>query len=117
VNSNPIAKEILAELELTDEQTTSVQEALDGMVRKRSAGNGPAVLTRQINIGIGTKSRPLRPMDDRISESSRTSAAGTTRSSGSRLPLVLRLSRAAVFARTGGAVTRNGSSAENRALR
>jgi hypothetical protein len=55
VNSNPIAKEILAELELTDEQTTSVQEALDGMVRKRSAGTGPAVLTSPINIGIGTK--------------------------------------------------------------
>jgi ubiquinone/menaquinone biosynthesis C-methylase UbiE len=55
VNSNPIAVEILAELDLTEEQTTSVQEALDGMVGERSAGNGPAVLTSPINIGIGTK--------------------------------------------------------------
>jgi ubiquinone/menaquinone biosynthesis C-methylase UbiE len=55
VNSNPIAGEILAELDLTEEQTTSVQEALDGMVRERCAGNGPAVLTSPINIGIGTK--------------------------------------------------------------
>jgi ubiquinone/menaquinone biosynthesis C-methylase UbiE len=55
VNSNPIAGEILAELDLTEDQTTSVQEALDGLVRERSAGNGPAVLTSPINIGIGTK--------------------------------------------------------------
>ncbi|MGH2946349.1 MAG: class I SAM-dependent methyltransferase [Solirubrobacteraceae bacterium] len=55
VNSNPIAGEILAELDLTEEQTTSVQEALDGMVRERSGGSGPAVLTNPVNIGIGTK--------------------------------------------------------------
>lgn len=55
VNSNPIAGEILAELDLTDEQTTSVQQALEGMVRERAAGNGPAVLTAPINIGVGTK--------------------------------------------------------------
>jgi SAM-dependent methyltransferase len=55
VNSNPIAGEILAELDLTAEQTASVQEALDGKIRERSAGNGPAVLTSPINIGIGTK--------------------------------------------------------------
>jgi ubiquinone/menaquinone biosynthesis C-methylase UbiE len=55
VNSNPIAGEILADLDLTEEQTTSVQEALDGMVRERCAGNDPAVLTSPINIGIGTK--------------------------------------------------------------
>jgi hypothetical protein len=55
VNSNPIAREILAELDLTEERTTSAQEALDGMVRERSAGNGRAVLTSPITIGIGSK--------------------------------------------------------------
>jgi hypothetical protein len=55
VNSNPIAGEIFAELDLTEERTTSVQEALDGMVREPSAGNGRAVLTSPINIGIGSK--------------------------------------------------------------
>ena len=28
---------------------------LDGMVRERSGGNGPAVLTAALNIGVGTK--------------------------------------------------------------
>jgi hypothetical protein len=55
VNSNPTAGEILAELDLTEERTTSVQQALDGMVRERSAGNGRAVLTTPINIGIESK--------------------------------------------------------------
>jgi ubiquinone/menaquinone biosynthesis C-methylase UbiE len=55
VSSNPIAGELLAELELTPEQTALVRNALDDMVRERSHGNGPAVLTVPINIGIGTK--------------------------------------------------------------
>ena len=55
VNSNPIAGTILGELNLTKEQTAMVQQALDGMVRERSGGSGPAVLTNPINIGIGTK--------------------------------------------------------------
>jgi hypothetical protein len=55
VNSNPIAGAILAELNLTEEQTAVVQQALDGMVSERSGGSGPAVLTNPINIGIGTK--------------------------------------------------------------
>ena len=55
VNSNPIAGAILAELNLTKEQTAVVQQALDGMVSERSGGSAPAVLTNPINIGIGTK--------------------------------------------------------------
>jgi ubiquinone/menaquinone biosynthesis C-methylase UbiE len=55
VNSNPIAGMILAELNLTKEQTAVVQQALERLVRERSGGSGPAVLTNPINIGIGTK--------------------------------------------------------------
>jgi ubiquinone/menaquinone biosynthesis C-methylase UbiE len=54
-NSNPIVGMVLAELNLTKEQRAVVQQALDRMVRERSAGSGPAVLTNPINIGIGTK--------------------------------------------------------------
>jgi hypothetical protein len=45
----------LAELDLTRQQTALVREALDSMVRERSGGSGPAVLTAPSNIGIGTK--------------------------------------------------------------
>ena len=46
---------VLADLGLTDTQTVVVRQALDELVRKRSGGSGPAVLTNPINIGIGTK--------------------------------------------------------------
>jgi ubiquinone/menaquinone biosynthesis C-methylase UbiE len=55
VNSNPIAGMILAELNLTKEQTAVVQQALERLVCERAGGSGPAVLTNPINIGIGTK--------------------------------------------------------------
>ncbi len=54
-NSNPIVGTMLADLSLTKEQRALVQQALDDMIRKRSGGSGPAVLTNPINIGIGTK--------------------------------------------------------------
>ena len=54
-NSNPIVGIVLAELSLTDEQTAIVRRELDGMIQKRSGGNGPAILTNPINIGVGTK--------------------------------------------------------------
>jgi ubiquinone/menaquinone biosynthesis C-methylase UbiE len=54
-SSNPIVGTLLAELNLTKEQTAVVRHALDRMVRERSAGSGPAVLTNPINIGVGTK--------------------------------------------------------------
>jgi ubiquinone/menaquinone biosynthesis C-methylase UbiE len=53
VNSNPIAGAMIADL--TDEQRADVQQVLHGMLRERSAGSGPAVLTAAVNIGIGTK--------------------------------------------------------------
>lgn len=55
VSSNPIAGAILAELDLTEPQTAVVLEALEALVRERSAGSGPAVLTNPINIGVATK--------------------------------------------------------------
>ena len=54
-NSNPIAGAVLAEANLTKEQTEVVQQELDGMVRERAGGSGTAVLTAPINIGVGTK--------------------------------------------------------------
>ena len=55
VHSNPIAEMMLGELNLTKDQLVVVQTTLDGMVRERASGSGPAVLTSPINIGIGTK--------------------------------------------------------------
>ena len=53
VGSNPIPGQLLAGL--TDEQRADVVRVLDGMIRERSGGNGPAVLTAPLNIGVGTK--------------------------------------------------------------
>lgn len=53
VNSNPIAEMLIADL--TEEQRAAVRRALEGMVRERSGGGGPAVLTNPIHIGIGTR--------------------------------------------------------------
>ena len=55
VNSNPIAGAILADLGLTAEQTAVVRRALDDLVGERLGGDGPAVLTNPINLGLGTK--------------------------------------------------------------
>jgi ubiquinone/menaquinone biosynthesis C-methylase UbiE len=51
-NSNPIGAGLIAGL--TEEQRAKVQQVLDGMLRERAGGDGPAVLTSPINIGIGT---------------------------------------------------------------
>lgn len=50
-NSNPLGAGMVADL--TQRQRAAVQEALEGMLRQRSGGNGPAVLTNVVNIGIG----------------------------------------------------------------
>ena len=55
VHSNPIVGAILAELDLTEDQTAVVRRALDGMVRERAGANDMALLTAPINIGVGTK--------------------------------------------------------------
>ena len=55
VHSNPIVGNVLGQLNLTVDQLALVRKTLDGMVRARAGGSGPAVLTAPINIGIGTK--------------------------------------------------------------
>jgi ubiquinone/menaquinone biosynthesis C-methylase UbiE len=49
---NPIAGMIVGDL--TDDQRATVRDVLDGMLRERSGGTGPAVLTAPVNIGVGT---------------------------------------------------------------
>ena len=53
LGGNPIPGMLVADL--TDEQRADIIQVLDGMVRERSGGNGPAVLTAPLNIGVGTK--------------------------------------------------------------
>jgi ubiquinone/menaquinone biosynthesis C-methylase UbiE len=53
VNSNPIAGMILGDF--TPEQQAAVRQVLDRMIRERSGGRGPAVLTAPLNIGVGKK--------------------------------------------------------------
>jgi ubiquinone/menaquinone biosynthesis C-methylase UbiE len=51
--SNPIAGLLTAHL--SPDQETDMRRVLDGMLRERSGGNGPAVLTNPVHIGIATK--------------------------------------------------------------
>ena len=53
LGGNPIPGMLVADL--THEQQATMRDVLDGMLRERSNGNGPAVLTNAVNIGIGTK--------------------------------------------------------------
>ena len=53
VGSEPVPGQLLAGL--TEEQRTDVIRVLDGIIRERSDGSGPAVLTAPLNIGVGTK--------------------------------------------------------------
>ncbi|CRK57739.1 Methyltransferase [Alloactinosynnema sp. L-07] len=53
LSGNPIPGTLVADL--TDRQRDDITRVLDGMVRERSDGNGPAVLTAPLNIGVGTK--------------------------------------------------------------
>lgn len=52
-NSNPLGAELVADL--PHEQRAEVQQVLDDQLHERSGGSGPAVLTAQMNVGIGTK--------------------------------------------------------------
>jgi ubiquinone/menaquinone biosynthesis C-methylase UbiE len=51
--SNPIGAGLVADL--TEEQTEAAKEALEGRLRERSGGSGPAVLNNTVNIALGTK--------------------------------------------------------------
>ena len=53
--SNPIVEAVLAGLDLTSDERSKIQRALEDMVRERAGGTGAAELTNPINIGIGTK--------------------------------------------------------------
>jgi ubiquinone/menaquinone biosynthesis C-methylase UbiE len=53
LGGNPIPGMLVADF--TDEQRADIIQVLDRMVRERSGGNGPAVLTAPLNIGVGTK--------------------------------------------------------------
>jgi ubiquinone/menaquinone biosynthesis C-methylase UbiE len=54
-NSNPIVGMILSPLNLSKEQISIIQQAMDDLIRERAAGSGTAVLISPINIGIGMK--------------------------------------------------------------
>jgi hypothetical protein len=41
--------------DLTEEQRTTLQQVLDGMVRERSGGAGSITISNTVNIGIGVK--------------------------------------------------------------
>ncbi|WP_332666412.1 class I SAM-dependent methyltransferase [Aeromicrobium sp.] len=53
LGGNPIPSMLVADL--TDRQREDIIQVLDGMIRERSGGNGAAVLTAPLNIGVGTK--------------------------------------------------------------
>ena len=53
LHGNPIPTMLVADL--TEEQQATVRQVLDGMLRERSGGNGPAILTNPVHVGIGTK--------------------------------------------------------------
>jgi ubiquinone/menaquinone biosynthesis C-methylase UbiE len=53
LNSNPIAEMLVGDL--TPGQQATVRQVLDRMIRERSDGHGPAVLTAPLNIGVGQK--------------------------------------------------------------
>jgi len=53
LGGNPIPGELIAEL--SDGQREDIVRVLDGMIRERSDGDEPVVLTAPLNIGVGTK--------------------------------------------------------------
>ena len=53
INSNPIAGTLVEDLD--DGQRATLVQLLDGMIRERLDGDGPAILSNAVNIGIGRK--------------------------------------------------------------
>jgi hypothetical protein len=53
LGGNPISGMLVADL--SDAQEATMRDVLDRMLRERSNGNGAAVLTNAVNIGVGTK--------------------------------------------------------------
>ena len=52
---NPIPGTVIAELNLTEEQQARLRQILDAMLRERAGGDGRAVLTNAVNVGVGTQ--------------------------------------------------------------
>jgi ubiquinone/menaquinone biosynthesis C-methylase UbiE len=53
LHGNPIPGMLVADL--TESSRERLRQVLDGMLRERAGGNGRAVLTNAVNIGLGTK--------------------------------------------------------------
>lgn len=53
LSSNPVGRMLVGNL--TDQQCSGVKALLDGMLRERSAASSPAILTTDVNIGVGTR--------------------------------------------------------------
>lgn len=53
VNSSPSLRALIADV--SAEEGVEVRKVLDGMLRERSGGNGAAMLTNPVHIGIGVK--------------------------------------------------------------
>ena len=54
VNSNPIAREILGDLNVAQEQEGVIIDKLEEMIRERAGTDGVAKLTNPVHIAIGT---------------------------------------------------------------
>ena len=52
---NPIPGTVIADLDLTQAQQARLRQILDGMLRERTGGDGRAVLTNAVNVGVGRK--------------------------------------------------------------
>jgi hypothetical protein len=50
---NPIPGMLIADL--TEGQQATIRQILDGMLRERSSGTGPAVLSNKVHIAVGTR--------------------------------------------------------------
>ncbi|MCG5481143.1 alpha/beta fold hydrolase [Sinorhizobium alkalisoli] len=53
--SNPIVEEVLGSIALGDGERGVIRQTLDRLVRERAGGDGSAILSNPVNIGIGTK--------------------------------------------------------------
>jgi hypothetical protein len=53
IYGNPIPGMLVADL--NEDQRATLRQVLDGMLRERSGGVGPATVTNVVNIGLGTK--------------------------------------------------------------
>lgn len=53
--SNPIVESVLGCLELTGDERSAVQRALERQVRERAGGGDAAVLTNPVHVGVGLR--------------------------------------------------------------